>query len=119
MEGYFETIVDIVEVAAVTLLCLGLIISTGRFLYGAMLGTASAVFRRYRQELGRTLQLTLEFLIAADIIETVAVEKSYQSLGMLAGLVLIRTFLSFTIELEVTGRWPWQGLDGATAGERQ
>ena len=118
MEGYFETIVDIVEAAAVTLLCLGLTISTGRFLYGAMLGTASTLFRRYRQELGRTLQLALEFLIAADIIETVAVEKSYESLGMLAGLVLIRTFLSFTIELEVTGRWPWQGLTESAAAEQ-
>ena len=118
MEGYFETIVVIVEAAAVALLCLGLTISTGRFLYGAMLGTASTLFRRYRQELGRTLQLALEFLIAADIIETVAVEKSYESLGMLAGLVLIRTFLSFTIELEVTGRWPMQGLDKSAATEQ-
>jgi uncharacterized membrane protein len=57
--------------------------------------------------------LTLEFLIAADIIDTVAVERSVESLGLLAGLVLIRTFLSFALEVDVTGRWPWQRADKA------
>ena len=118
MSVVFETIVTIVEGAAVTLLFLGLTIATGRFLYGAA-GRQAGSYRKYRQELGRTLQLTLEFLIAADIIETVAVEKSYTSLGMLAGLVLIRTFLSFALELEISGRWPWQGGDGTTAGEQR
>lgn len=109
----FESIVAFVESAAVMLLCIGLIISTARFLYGATGKLEGDVFRRYRRELGRTLQLTLEFLIAADIIETVAVDKSLVSLGMLAALVLIRTFLSFALELEVTGRWPWQGHEVA------
>ena len=114
MNAMFEAIVTTVEAAAVALLCLGLAISTGRFLYGAAKRQAET-YRKYRRELGRTLQLTLEFLIAADIIETVAVDKSYMSLGMLAGLVLIRTFLSFALELEVTGRWPWQGLEDVAA----
>lgn len=110
----FELIVDLVESAAVILLCLGLVVSTARFLYGAA-RRQDGTYRNYRRELGRTLQLTLEFLIAADIIETVAVDKSYQSLSMLAGLVLIRTFLSFALELEVTGRWPWQGGEKSQA----
>ena len=108
MTVLFDTIVTVVEGAAVTLLCLGLTIATARFLYGAARRQVGS-YIKYRRELGRTLQLTLEFLIAADIIETVAVDKSYASLGMLAGLVLIRTFLSFALELEVSGRWPWQG----------
>jgi uncharacterized membrane protein len=115
MKELFEVIVVYVETAAVTMLFLGLAISTGRFLFGVARGLAETAYRKYRRELGRTLQLTLEFLIAADIIDTVAVEKTYTSLGMLGGLVLIRTFLSFALELEVTGRWPWQGREGAAA----
>jgi len=61
-----------------------------------------------RQILGRGILLGLEFLVAADIIHTVAVELSFSTVGVLAIIVLIRTFLSFTLELELTGRWPWQ-----------
>jgi uncharacterized membrane protein len=50
----------------------------------------------------------LEFLVAADIIHTVAVDLSFQTVGVLSLIVLIRTFLSFTLEVELTGRWPWQ-----------
>ena len=111
----FDPIVTAVEAIAVAILCLGLTISTGRFVYAFAQRQAGTAYRRYRRELGRTLQLTLEFLIAADIIETDAVEKSLESLGMLAGLVLIRTFLSFALELEVSGRWPWQSNEDAQA----
>jgi uncharacterized membrane protein len=104
----YELVVEIVEAVAVALLCLGLTLSTLRFLYGLLRRHAEDVFRKYRLELGRTLQLSLEFLIAADIIETVAVETSLESLGVLGMLVLIRTFLSFALEVEMSGRWPWQ-----------
>jgi uncharacterized membrane protein len=70
--------------------------------------------RRFRQGVGRAVLLGLEILVAADIIRTVAVEPSFQSAGVLAIIVLIRTFLSFTLELELTGRWPWQS--GSSAG---
>jgi uncharacterized membrane protein len=52
--------------------------------------------------------LGLEFLVAADIIRTVAVTPTFRSVGVLAVIVVIRTFLSFSLELEITGRWPWQ-----------
>jgi uncharacterized membrane protein len=113
MQEIFEITVTVVETAAVLMLVLGLALSTGRFFRMAARGMASASVRAFRQDLGRSLQLSLEFLIAADVIETVAVDKSYMSLGMLAGLVMIRTFLSFALELEVTGRWPWQHGEGA------
>ena len=58
--------------------------------------------------LGRSILLGLELLVAADIIRTVAVTPTYESVGVLAIIVLIRTFLSFSLELEITGRWPWQ-----------
>src|SRR6478752_6216294 len=62
----------------------------------------------YRRRLGRSILLGLEFLVAADIIRTVAVTPTLPSVAVLAVVVLIRTFLSFSLELEITGRWPWQ-----------
>ena len=67
-----------------------------------------ATFRQARQRLGRGILLGLEFLVAADIIHTVAVEITFKTVGVLAIIVLIRTFLSFTLDVELTGRWPWQ-----------
>ncbi len=66
------------------------------------------IFQQVRQRLGRGILLGLELLVAADIIHTVAVELSFETVGVLAIIVLIRTFLSFTLEVELTGRWPWQ-----------
>jgi uncharacterized membrane protein len=117
MKELFEIVTVAVEAAAVTLLLFGLIISTGRFIFGAARGPTVTAYRIFRRELGRTLMLTLELLIAADIIDTVAVEMSLESLGMLGLLVLIRTFLSVALELEVTGRWPWQGGDDRPAAD--
>jgi uncharacterized membrane protein len=68
----------------------------------------SDIQQEVRQRLGRGILLGLEFLIAADIIHTVAVELTFETVGVLALVVLIRTFLSFTLELELTGKWPWQ-----------
>jgi uncharacterized membrane protein len=62
----------------------------------------------YRSDLGRAILLGLEFLVAADIVHTVAIEPTLDSLAVLAGIVLIRTFLSFSLEVELEGRWPWQ-----------
>lgn len=67
-----------------------------------------SLYHQVRQRLGRGILLGLEFLVAADIIHTVAVELSYKSVGILAAILLIRTFLSFTLELELSGSWPWQ-----------
>jgi uncharacterized membrane protein len=66
------------------------------------------IFKKFRQNFGRGILLGLEFLVAADIIRTVAVDFSYKSVGVLAIIVLVRTFLSFTLEVEITGKWPWQ-----------
>jgi uncharacterized membrane protein len=65
-----------------------------------------------RTTLARGILLGLEFLVAADIIHTVAVEFTLDNVVVLAIIVLIRTFLSFAIEVELNGRWPWQGARG-------
>lgn len=66
------------------------------------------VYRSFRRQLGRSILLGLELLVAADIIRTVAVTPTLKSVLVLAIIVVIRTFLSFSLELEITGRWPWQ-----------
>ena len=117
MQDFFPTVVFVVEAAAVLLLLAGLIISTVRYFYGIAQKEGEKAYLAYRRNLGRTLLLTLEFLIAADILETVAVEKTLESLLLLGGLVIVRTFLSFALEVEVNGRWPWQGQQYRPAGD--
>ena len=68
----------------------------------------SDVYRSFRQQLGQTILLGLELLVAGDIVRTVAASPSLTSVAILAAIVLIRTFLSFSLEVEITGRWPWQ-----------
>jgi uncharacterized membrane protein len=74
---------------------------------------AETVFHHIRQRLGRGILFGLEFLVAADIIHTVAVELTFTTIGVLAIIVIIRTFLSFTLEVELTGHWPWQNRRGS------
>ncbi len=81
--------------------------------------TSVQVYNAYKIRIGRSLLLGLEVLVAADIVKTIALELTFMSLGVLAGLVLVRTFLSWTLVLEIEGRWPWQReARGAVAGIR-
>ncbi|WP_173528285.1 DUF1622 domain-containing protein [Nonomuraea antri] len=73
----------------------------------------AGTYPAYRRAVGRTLLLGLELLVAADIIKTVAIAPTFQSVGVLAAVVLVRTFLSFSLQVELEGRWPWhKPLDG-------
>jgi uncharacterized membrane protein len=76
------------------------------------------VYGSFRQQLGRAILLGLELLVAADIIRTVAVTPTIESVAVLGGIVLVRTFLSFSLEVELTGRWPWQRGGGEEGGAR-
>lgn len=69
-------------------------------------------FRSYRANLGRGILLGLEFLIAADIIGMIAIVPSFDRLGVLALIIVIRTFLSFSLQIEIEGRLPWQRHTG-------
>lgn len=71
-------------------------------------GGGRSVYRPFREMLGRTILLGLELLVAGDIVRTVAAKPTLVSVAVLGGIVLIRTFLSLSLEVEVTGRWPWQ-----------
>ena len=99
-----------VEIVGTAIIVIGAFGALAVFLWGMVGGQAnrSALVGDFRSSLGRSILLGLEFLVAADIINTVAIEPTLQSLAILAGIVLIRTFLSFSLEVEIDGRWPWQ-----------
>lgn len=109
-----ETTGGLLDVAGVAVMVIGALVSIPLALTGRGVRTPDGqpgrvpVYRAYRQLLGRSILLGLELLVAADIIKTVAVTPTFESVGVLAVIVLIRTFLSFSLELEITGRWPWQ-----------
>jgi uncharacterized membrane protein len=65
-------------------------------------------YKRFKDSLGKTLLLGLELLVAADIIRTVALSSTMLNVVMLAILVIIRTFLSWSLVVEMEGSWPWQ-----------
>ncbi|MEU7306374.1 DUF1622 domain-containing protein [Streptomyces sp. NPDC007206] len=96
-----------VDAAGVAIIVVGTLLAT--VLAAIRLSRRQAgVYRGYRRRVGRSILLGLELLVAGDIIRTVAVAPTYASVGVLAVIVGIRTFLSFSLELEITGRWPWQ-----------
>ena len=98
-----------VDVAGVAVMVLGMIVATIYFLNSRRHGhDPVAAYQKYRHGIGRAILLGLEILIVADIIRTIAIEPTFSSLGILAVIVLIRTFLSTALELELEGRWPWQ-----------
>jgi uncharacterized membrane protein len=121
IDHILEWIATGIEVAGVAIIVIGAAAATVVFLYGGLVTVGwPAAFDRYRANLGRGILLGLELLVAADIIGTVAVTPSVENLAVLALIVLIRTFLSFSLEVEIEGRWPWQrGAEQASAGARQ
>jgi uncharacterized membrane protein len=97
-----------IEFAGVAVLLFGALLAAGVFakhLLDKM--TFQHAYHALRADLGRAILLGLELLVIADIIGTVAIEPTLKNLSVLAVIVAIRTVLSFTLELEVSGRWPW------------
>jgi uncharacterized membrane protein len=77
-----------------------------------------SAYEQYRSDLGRGILLGLEFLVGADIIATITAPLTFQSVSLLAGIVAIRTFLSFSLETEIEGCWPWRRAERrVTSGE--
>ena len=112
MAVHFAEIIDLVglgiEGVGVAAIVIGIAVSTVRWLLHAREATAYA---DYRRGLGRALLLGLELLVAADIIRTVTTKASWESVGVLGLVVVIRTVLSWSITLEIEGRFPWQRPD--------
>ena len=110
-----EQIVNILEQAggfislfAAALIIIGFILTAGNYAKGFRnLGPAKD-FSRFKVQLGKILTLGLEILVLSDVIETILVPPTYQSLAGLAFLLIVRIFVSWTLGLEIDGRWPWQ-----------
>lgn len=107
----------IAEAAGIAVILVGALLSTVAFLRHIMSGNEfQESFVSFRRSLGRAILLGIEFLVAADIVGTVLVDPTYHRLGILGLLVLIRTFLSFTLTVEIEHRWPWQAKSQASSG---
>ena len=94
-----------IEIFGVFIVVVGIIWSTYLYVHRRV---EARHYDQYKIRIGRSLLLGLEVLVAADIVKAVAIELTFTSLGLLAGLVMVRTFLSWTLALEIDGRWPWQ-----------
>ena len=119
------SLVEIIEGIGTTIDAIGVAVNAGGAILAVFLTIGrvrqedGGAYEFFRRRLGRAILLGLEFLVAADIIRTVAVTPSGESVAVLGGIVLIRTFLSFSLQLEVTGAWPWQQRSAAAADKTQ
>jgi uncharacterized membrane protein len=107
--GLIALAANLFEGAGVAVMVAGAVLALVRagLSWGKKEGRESAV-QRFRHGLGQAILLGLELLVAADIIRTVSEEPSLRGVVILGLIVLIRTFLSFTLLVELEGRWPWQ-----------
>lgn len=97
-----------IESVGVLVIVLGSCYSSYIFISSYRSLPAGVAYKTYRRQLGRAIILGLEFLIAGDIIRTVVVADTILNVAVLGLIILIRSFLSLTLHLEVEGRWPWQ-----------
>ncbi|MBO0881429.1 MAG: DUF1622 domain-containing protein [Mycobacterium sp.] len=103
-----------IDAAGVAIIVLGAIAS-GVVATRRALRAEPNAYQLLRRQLGQTILLGLELLVAGDIVRTVATSPTPTSIGVLGGIVLIRTFLSISLEVEINGRWPWR--KGAAEGD--
>ncbi len=97
-----------IEAAGIIAIVLGAVISTVQFVKRLVTTKSfSGAYPAYRSDLGRSILLGLELLVAADIVGTVVVDPTFGNLGVLAIIVALRIALSFALEVEINGRWPW------------
>jgi len=109
LDTYVPLVVQAIELIGVTIIALGSAITLALFLVALVKRVrVEDAIGRFRSDLGRSILLGLEFLVAADIISTVVIDLTLESVAALAGIVFIRTLLSFSLEAEIDGRWPWQ-----------
>lgn len=102
-----ERVAEGIEFLAVVIIIIGIIYGIGRYFLHQkqLLGEA---YKQFKNQIGKALLLGLEFLVAADIIRTVVLSPNLQNVAILGVLVLIRTFLSWALVVEIEGRWPWR-----------
>jgi uncharacterized membrane protein len=107
--AFVDQLAGLLELAGVAIIVCGIVLATTTFVrLGARTRNWRSASEQYRSDLGRGILLGLELLVGADIISTITAPLTIESVGLLAGVVAIRTFLSFSLETEIEGCWPWQ-----------
>ena len=115
---WIEFAIRAIEGLAVAIIALSVFVFTLRYLYFMLVrrGRSAAAFTQYKHGLGKALLLALELLVAADVVRTVVLEFTLANVTALGVLVLVRTFLSWSLVVEIEGRWPWQPMRGEEKG---
>ncbi len=112
MAGLIAPVLEPVAVAleffGIAVIVIGVVAASVAYLKDCYTASAETAYIRYRANLGRGILLGLEVLIGADIIATIISPLTWDSVGLLGLVVIIRTFLSFSLEAEIDGEWPWQ-----------
>ena len=107
----------LLEIVGVTVILVAAIYATAQYLAALRTGDAKRSYERYRANLGRGILLGLEFLVGADIIATVTAPLTWESVGLLGVIVVIRTLLSFSLETEIEGVAPWRRQEASNGKE--
>jgi uncharacterized membrane protein len=102
-----STLIDLAGIAALVIGAVLAFLLAGKTLVGTK--DAAVAYRGLRRSLGKAILVGLELLVASDIIRSIAIAPSFASVGVLGIIIVIRTFLSWSLEVEISGRWPWQG----------
>ena len=120
LHALIDRLADALELAGVGVILGGVILATAGFIRSVRAtGDWTLAYDAYRANLGRGILLGLELLVGADIIATVTAPLTFQSVGLLGLVVLIRTFLSFSLETEIEGAWPWRRRESGGESRRQ
>ena len=105
-----EIIAAVIEFVGVSVLVAGFLICFGRYLRHYRRVAPPDPLQEFKHGLGRTVLVSLEILVAATIIKIVKVELTFVSVGLLAGMIAVRTIISWTMILEYRGHWPWESV---------
>jgi uncharacterized membrane protein len=111
-----EIVARCLEGAGVAVITVGALVATVLAILGMV--RRQRTYDRFREQLGRSILIGLEFLVAGDICRTVAVTPTLENVAILGIIVLVRTFLSFSLEVEISGRWPWQSRTSAISAHQ-
>jgi len=116
IHGYVDLLAKGLELVGAAIIILGSALSGLRYVHaGASTGNWRTAYDQCRSNLGRSILLGLELLVGADIISTITAPLTVESVSLLAGIVGIRTFLSFSLETEIEGCWPWRRAEKGAA----
>src|SRR6516165_1169109 len=114
--AFVDQLAKALELVGVAIILGGITLATLSFLRDCVrTGDWQSAYPRYRSNIGRGILLGLELLVGADIISTITAPLTFESVGLLAGIVAIRTFLSFSLETEIEGCWPWKRSENTTS----